>query len=250
MRTKSLLECIDIPNQQTNIHFNKNYNDINDIDGGSADQGTSISIVNQTIHCLFKDRISKHSFYEKQQFNNGTVNDFEVYGIACGSSIGLESYMTILQSNLTEFDQLLEYLNLILNGSREIEIAQVINLLIIDNISIYYWKLKSGNTNTTHVYATFYDLLNQIKSKYKCNVLITSFDVRFDKGFNCNWTKSIEVSKLNSLSYLPATYLTKFDFIIHVDTTVNKPTNDSTSTTATTTYRYFNKVSNNWINLQ
>lgn len=140
----------------------------------------------------------------------------------------------VVEDDFTTMDQLLGKLHEILTvgmdgDTRHPLHGNALNTLIVDNISVYFWDLRLLNMDPknsrvlgyTHeisgheYYARLLDALHTIQGKYKCNIITTSWDNVYERGYNYNGNTEPDLAGLDSLTYLPASYLQPFDYIIH-----------------------------------
>lgn len=179
--------------------------------------GGYMVLENETCHYLFNTRKEKDKFFNGIDqtgllFFNCSIAEYQFINKKC----------QILE--LSTFDKLIEELEKILFSDIEL----ILKTLIIDNISIYFWELRCLNArNYTSMgykydsakvyYSTLVSLINKIKEKFKCNIIVTSWDIKFDKGYNASWKNKIDINDIDTLSYLPTSYLLSFDHIMHRD---------------------------------
>ncbi|CUM63982.1 uncharacterized protein PRCAT00001570001 [Priceomyces carsonii] len=189
------------------------------------------TLVNQSCHFLFSSRELKLNFIEQIK-GKGTVL------LNCGQEEYCNNGPTIIRS-VSSFENLLLFLQSLLTEYLDYELRN----LVIDNISVFYWELKvlhlmsyksigyrSDSSNQS--YKRFLDLLEQLKEKFKCNIVITSWDVTFDKGYNYKGKEDIVPKDISSLSYLSPMYLFWCDYILHADDYSDK---------------YFDKTNHRWV---
>lgn len=115
-------------------------------------------------------------------------------------------------TGLQDFGDLLNHLKDLLVTDKPM---RVFSNLIIDDLSIYYWTLKlSSYNNLVQSYGDLIVVLDQIKSRFHCNVMVLNWNIYFENGYNFN-------SSPDSLTYLPASIKTMLGHLIHY-TTVNE----------------------------
>ncbi|ODV77496.1 uncharacterized protein CANTADRAFT_7957 [Suhomyces tanzawaensis NRRL Y-17324] len=68
-------------------------------------------------------------------------------------------------------------------------------------------------TSTLQLYSTFNDYLDRVRIKYKCNLVVTSYDINVDKGYKSGF-KEVQFKDLDSVSFLRGAYLKRFDYIL------------------------------------
>lgn len=153
-------------------------------------------LTNSLCWMIFNDRISKFSIL---------------------SSVDLSKYLYIdttfneLQTPvfervpIREFEDLMNYLDLICTSDRDI----TIDGLVIDDISRFYWSLKSNNQLFKYNYLI--NKLEMMKKRYKYNFLIFSWNINYDNGFNNNWKQSDK-------SYIPINS-NQLDDILYINNT-------------------------------
>lgn len=174
-----------------------------------------ITITNQTCHYLLNSKHLQNEVY-------ASLDGDAILVIGCGATNIPEKFTTL---RVSDFHSLLDTLTRLLQGK---EFTQnVLNTLIIDNLLIFYWDLKVLNESNYHsfgfssyvaakiLYLRLMDLIQSIRIKYRCNVLVCSFDVDFENGYKSNW-RGRNSEGLDKYSYLPSGYLLKHDFLVHI----------------------------------
>lgn len=159
------------------------------------------TLVNESCHILFGDRDGIVSFLA------GNLDD-----------------NCLILECLKRLDDLIDEMN-------NLKFEKVLNTLIITNLSWVIWELKIINKENWQQYKlskfiSYYDRLNRfsdaidtIKDIYKCNVIILSYDIQFDKGFNFEKFVKVDDSSqdLASFTNMPINYLLKLNHLFHVD---------------------------------
>lgn len=156
----------------------------------------SFELENSVCYVIFNDTKSKTSFLcsvdlNKYIYINTTFNKLQtgVFEQAC----------------IREFDELMGYLDSLCTSDRDI----LINGVVIDDISRFYWEFKSRNQ--LYKYNQLVNKLASMKKKYRYNFLIFSWNVNYDNGFNNNWKQSDK-------SYIPINYH-HLDNILYINNT-------------------------------
>lgn len=198
-----------------------------------------INLRNQSCLFLFHNKKFKDFFIEQLT----AQNEVQICVISPLTSLEmLKNKKILLDHDINSFSNLLEKLQLLLDGYLYRDF--VLNTLVIDNISVFYWDLKILNASNykslnfnhympaSNQYALLSRLIDDIKSKYNCNVIVTSYDISFQKGYNSNWEKTSSLVGLSRFSYLPKKFIFNFDYIFH------------SSSIATS---YFEKSQNVWV---
>ncbi|KAK6456734.1 uncharacterized protein RJT20DRAFT_34096 [Scheffersomyces xylosifermentans] len=207
MKSKPLLDMVSLPVQ--NVAF-------------QLSSVSSFEMKNGSCHLLFRDRAARSQFYESTLVGNGIVV------VPCSGSGSFPSSFKVLDVPVANFNDLLAALENFLEG--RLSLKAPLHTLVIDNISIFHWDLRivdrtnykdlgfSAFQSSSSYYLKFADILNRIHLKYSCNIVVTSFDINFDKGYKGNWKKSAhDYEGLSSLTYLPESYLQKFQHLVYVD---------------------------------
>lgn len=179
---------------------------------------SEITLRNQTCHTLFNTHVEKKAFYTSFLDNNGIlIFDCDLNLSSKESGHG---NIVSIYSSAELIKQLTE---LYVNPSTSLNLQQL-KLVIIENISVFYWTLKLGKD--MNYYIELADLLSKITQKYGCNAIVTSWDSDYEKGFNYNRQRvSNEVHEdaqkvLNQLtvqnvSFLPRQYYDRVDIVTH-----------------------------------
>lgn len=170
---------------------------------------------NLTCHHLFKTRSSQGTFYDDLK-----VQPDQLIIIPCGPVISSKEWTTLEQQYT--FGDLLKTLHRILVG--KVLMNSIVHTLIIDNLSMFYWDLKvlddfnftavGGTTmyvNASTLYQRLADIIVEISLKYKCNVIVTSLDIEFDRGY-------YQDGSSKELSGFPKEYLDRFDYVLQTPT--------------------------------
>lgn len=147
-----------------------------------------------------------------------------------GDRIGMENFLLKIKDENCLIIECLESLNHLINELNHLQSSHILNTLIIPNLSWIVWELKIIDKNNWQDYnlakfVPYSDRLSQllktleaIKSVYKCNVIVLSYDVQFDKGYNFQKIDQIDdTNNLTTYTNLPSNYLMKLDYLIHLD---------------------------------
>lgn len=104
----------------------------------------------------------------------------------------------------------------------------VVNTVVVDNISVFTWEIELLTAENyskygydkpftrPRVYGELNRLLDDLKQMYKCNVIVTSYDAQFDKGYDCESLHYLRNAFEEFLS-LPVPYLIGNDVIIYAN---------------------------------
>lgn len=88
----------------------------------------------------------------------------------------------------------------------------VINTVLIDNLSAFYWEQKMLPRAEFYAwYRRVKELLEAIVAKYQCNVVLTMWDKNYERGFNARAVDSHEApvpKKLDDVTFTPADVFT------------------------------------------
>jgi hypothetical protein len=181
-----------------------------------GNKGYTITLKNNFCHILFSDRQGLQGFLK-------TLDHCRCLVVEC-----FQNFTTILDE--------LHHLNS----------KTVLETLIISNLSLIYWELKSitqenyqcfdmkSYSTPIEMYRNLGEVITSIKRLYRCNIIVISYDITFAQGYNYKtypkkWDNSYSLS---SLTDLPPPYLIKTDQLVHVDDKSN--------------IRVFDKVSQLW----
>ncbi|CAH2354447.1 hypothetical protein CLIB1423_16S02872 [[Candida] railenensis] len=202
MKIKKLRELIEVPKAELVLHT----------------RSSEVTLRNQTCHTLFKTHSEKNSFYSSLS-KNSEVLIFDCDLNLSSKESGYDNIVSIYSSA-----ELLQQLTqLYLNPSTPLSLQQL-RLVIIENISVFYWTLKLGRD--LNYYVQLADLLSKITQKYGCNAIVTSWDNDYERGYNYNRQRSGneahgDVQKdpnqhtLQNVSYLPRQYYDRVDLVTH-----------------------------------
>lgn len=219
--------------------------------GYESHEGMQVQLLSQACHFIFSDKQTKRDTFRS------LVGDGTVYILDCGldgfNYLGDEC---IVNSDFAMMDQLLESLrNVLTVGTKEDTkhplYNKIINTVIVDNLSVYYWDLKLLNNDPKYheqlgyaikasgleYYTKLISALQEIQSKYKCNIITSSWDNSFEKGHNFSGATDCEATDLDSVTFLPQRYLMEFDYLIH------KSSNSNIKS------RIYNKLAGQWIGI-
>lgn len=131
---------------------------------------------NESAVILFQNLALKKRFYEKLRPEKGSIVVFD-----CGA--GFMDSANIVGScviRIEHFDDLLSKMNGLMNDEVK-EVNELhLNTLIIENISTFYWTLRSLSHRNLS-YSKLRDLVDTVKEWYKCNVIVTTWDSEFEK---------------------------------------------------------------------
>lgn len=130
----------------------------------------------------------------------------DVFVIECGlrSLNKLTKYYTglhLFQCN--DSSLLLEILQLIIDCSLDRLDNCRLNTLIVENLSSFYWEKRcQDRLSRIQWYKDVNEKLRELKCKYMCNVVITMWDLEFERGYKSK--PSQDTSALSkALSYTP-----------------------------------------------
>lgn len=213
--------------------------------------GMQVQLLSQTCHFLFNDKQAKRETFRS------LVGDGAVYIFDCGlDGFNYLDDECIVSSDFATMDQLLENLQGILtvgtDGDTEHALHnKTINTVIVDNLSVYYWDLKLLNSDPKYheqlgyttktsgheYYIKLISILQEIRMKYKCNIITSSWNNSFEKGHNYSGATDCEVTDLDSVTFLPQRYLMEFDYLIHK------------SSSSDVKSRIYNKLAGQWIGI-
>lgn len=82
--------------------------------------------------------------------------------------------------------------------------CRYMNTLVIENISAFYWALKCLKlADRTSWYHQLNRIVQTIKVKYKCNVIVTGWDNDYERGFNIKSSRPGQPQNLDDLTFIP-----------------------------------------------
>lgn len=113
-------------------------------------------------------------------------------------------------------------------------IDRVIDTLIVENLSAFYWELRSRpRIAEIRWYAELVQALEQLRHFYKINVVVTMWDKNFERGFNSR-PVPLAGALLLDVSYTPGALFEPAEVILHHQHAgVSHVEKGSTETTAT-----------------
>lgn len=170
----------------------------------------SIDLVNEYGVLLFNRLQQKQEFFEH-------YNGHNVVLIECGVPTirSIASFSGYIVACLSP-SELLDILRGIPNDNDEEISNRHLNTLVVENISAFFWNLASlPSQEKFSWYRTLNNELALLRKKYRCNVLVTGWDVDFDRGFNARPVVGKTAAVLDDLTYLPAELFKGATRILH-----------------------------------
>lgn len=152
----------------------------------------------------------------------------EALVVACGATTVPGNFATI---RVDTFSGLLHTLTGLLKG--DVFADKVLHNLVIDNLLVFYWDLRVLNAYNyarlgfdsyvaaKSLYLRLMDVVESIRDKYRCNVVVCSFDVGFDMGYQGNR------DSVQTHTSLPEDYIKRHDMVVHVKPQSNHPLEQS-----------------------
>lgn len=185
---------------------------------------SKLELVNSTCHCFFHDREQSRVFVRMVAGNTVVI--------PCLSARHWDGVrgVTRLGPQLQGFGDLVAYLDDIAGGHVSLDV--VMATLVVDNISAFYWDLRVADSDNYRSlglnefvlaakwYTRLVEVVLRILARYKCNVIVTSYDVSFDRGYdqkNERKHHSQDNDTMAAVSYLPESYLLRFDHLVHME---------------------------------
>lgn len=119
-------------------------------------------------------------------------------------------------------EELLHQLKELLSVNCSLDLT--LSTLVVENVSDFYFSLKL-NRNFVF-YTDLTEILRDISVKYKCNVIVTSWDNHYERGYNyrakdtdseVDLTNESNKGTLDSITYLPKVYMDLFDHVLYKD---------------------------------
>ena len=210
-----------------------------------------VQLLSQACHFIFNNKHIKRETYMSLS-GEGAIYIFDC---------GLDGFRSlddkyIINSDFASMDQLLASLSHILEIGADGDTThplynKMVNAVIVDNLSVYYWDLKllnndprnheqigyANKTSGLDYYLKLISVLQQIQAKFKCNIITSSWNNTFEKGHNYSGTTDCEATGLDSITFLPQKYLMEFDYLIQKCSGIE------------TKSRIYNKLAGQWINI-
>lgn len=106
--------------------------------------------------------------------------------------------------------------------------TQVMSTLVVDMISSFFWEAEAISPHNymeagldkflprPRIYAELCTLLGRIRDAYKCNIIVTSFDSQFERGYNSTYGRT-DRSSIDAFLLLPVQFIMSYEKIIHLD---------------------------------
>ena len=192
-------------------------------------QTSEVTLENQNSHILFRDKVSKRVTF-------GSWDQGEcLYILDCGGE-GFDylSDKCLVKRDLRTMDDVLDEIENIFTlgtkGNDKHPLSnRVLSTLVVDNISVYFWELKLLGLDRSQqrqlgyrrdipgwqYYAELFRVIRRTQDRYNCNVIITSWDILYEKGVRFRGSIEAGSSKLQELTSLPSQYLVSFDYLYH-----------------------------------
>ncbi|KAF3990229.1 hypothetical protein FT663_03273 [Candidozyma haemuli var. vulneris] len=164
-------------------------------------------IENESVVLLFQRLSYKRAFYQKLGQTKGSIIVFDC-GAGFMDTIRLEDSYSV---RVSDFNDLISQLKGIMTDQDKEISDREMNTLIIENLSDFYWTLRSSPQRVSS-YLRLRDLTAQLKERYQCNIIVTSWDSDFEKGYNLKHSND-DPKKLSDLTFIPPDFYTKFDHI-------------------------------------
>lgn len=157
-------------------------------------------------HLIFSDRATK-CLYLKKLFDESESS--HLIRVTCGGVSG--SANSPQQQSVHSWQELCTYLQNLLTSTIDI----TLNLLVIENLSQFYWYLK---TQPQSHYDQLLVLVNTIRTRFNCTIILTSWDNRFEKGYHSKHTiQPNQCDQLSEVTYLPLDYYHQMDQILYIE---------------------------------
>lgn len=170
----------------------------------------SVDLVNEYGVLLFNTLQQKKGFFEHYDGHNVVLVEC---GVPTIKSIASFSGYIVPCSSPSD---LLDILRGIPNDKDEEISNRHLNTLVVENISAFFWNLASLTSHEKFLwYRTLNNELALLRKKYGCNVLVTGWDVDFDRGFNARSVVGKTAVVLDDLTYLPGELFQGAARIIH-----------------------------------
>jgi len=169
-----------------------------------------VELINQYGVILFDELQHKQKFF--QRYNGDSIIIIEC-GVPTIKSIApFSGYIVTCRSP----DELMDILRGIPNDQDEEISKRHLNTLVVENISAFYWNLATLSSQEKFSwYKGLNNELAQIRKRYGCNVLVTGWDIDFDRGFNARRVIEKAPVALQDLTYLPGELFLGATRIIH-----------------------------------
>lgn len=174
-----------------------------------------VPLCNQTCHVLFNSNTEKEAFHSSIS-DNGRKEKTLV--LDCDLNFASTGAVGDAVSVFGPDELTLKLENLYLDPTKSTNL-QYLELLVIENISVFYWGLKLSKK--LKFFVEIADLVTKISERLGCNVITTSWDSDFDKGYNYNRVRAArglnekDPKLLQALSFLPLQYFERVGVVVH-----------------------------------
>lgn len=164
---------------------------------------------------LFASIIHKKRFYTDFNPNRSDLIVIECGG---GSVLALADFSASLVVPCCSHHELMDILRGIpLDANKEMS-SRHLNTLVIENLSAFYWNLACELPSERYLwYRELNSELHQLKQKYGCNVVVTCWNVDYDRGFSARPLVDRKPEKLRDLSYFPSELFRGATHVLHFD---------------------------------
>ncbi|KAI5963249.1 uncharacterized protein KGF55_003041 [Candida pseudojiufengensis] len=201
-------------------HIETNDDDDDDDIELKFESGTLKAISKSSWLILFETRALLLTFLQrnKEYFKNNTLQITTQRRNSSSTIVSIDSIGDLI----TQLRDISNGIHKILNFPNKLK------LIIISNLSDYYWDLQNLNQrnysdfnlnrylSNEEIYKELILLVNKIKVKYNCVVIILSFDAMFEGGLNSDNKTYYYKSEIQKYSRLPKLFLENLNHICHV----------------------------------
>lgn len=92
--------------------------------------------------------------------------------------------------------------------------ACTLNTLIVENISAFYWEKRCDDWQTrSRWYKDANSAILKTLDRFKCNIVVTMWDIQFEKGFRSHPT-SRDIAGLRTLAYTHPELFSRCDYVL------------------------------------
>lgn len=175
---------------------------------------SSITLNNEYGVFLFNNLQRKREFYR-----GFASNCIDTVIVECGmpTVLSLADLSASLVVPCSEYIQLLDILRGIPQDQNEAIGAIHLNTLVIENVSAFYWHVACLSSPEKFAwYRNINSSIHHLRQRYGCNVLVTGWDIEYDRGFNSRRIVK-QPETLQDLSYLPSELFKGATRILHYD---------------------------------
>lgn len=169
--------------------------------------------------CLLSDLQAKQRFY--RQLN--VTKNFVIIECGIPTIAQIADLLASYVHPCPDYASLLEILQSIPKDAYAEISSRHVKTFVIENISSFFWHISGLPAQEKFaVYRRLNEELLSLKQSYGCNVVLTGWDVKYDRGFNTYRIPEQKYEDLRDFTYLPRELVHGATHILHYDETTHK----------------------------